>query len=608
MIMTKKYGFIGFALLLSAAAYAQKISYSVSFPNIVHHEASISLTATGIPAGKAVFRMSRSSPGRYATHEFGKNVYDVKAFDQSGAPIAINRIDGDVYEVPKQNGTVRVDYTLYAAYADGTYSGIDESSIHLNMPSVFMWIRGFDKAPITVTFNVPADKKFTIATQLKPTGNANEFTAPGLQYFMDCPTKIGNLVWKNWEIKNPDGNSYQFRLAMEAEASDTQATVFANKVQRITREAQAVYGEVPAYDYGTYTFIASINPYVDGDGMEHRNSTMISIPIVFNGANNLLGVFSHEFFHCWNVERIRPKTLEPFNFEKSNMSNELWCAEGFTQYYGELLIGRAGIKPIEGVLGSFSNLINTKENSAGAQRYSPVEMSRDAVFVDAGVAVDRTNYPNMYSSYYPYGGAIALALDLTLRSQYHLTLDDYMTALWKRFGKTEVPYTVPGLEEVLAQVTNDKTFAADFFTRYVNGHESFNYKPLLEKAGLTLKKQFAGKAWLGPAQYNEGTTQLNSNTVIGTPLYNAGLDFDDVILLLDNRTVSKPLDISDILSIHKPGDAITVQFKHRGETKKTTITLAENPAYTLTTFEQDGLTVSSEQLAFRKAWLGTKVK
>ena len=596
------------AILSFLGAYSQKISYEVSFPNMVHHEANISLTASGIPAGKALFRMSRSSPGRYATHEFGKNVYDVKAFDQSGNAITVARVDGDVYEVPKQNGTVRIDYTLYADYPDGTYSGVDQNSIHLNMPSVFMWIKGFDNAPITVTFNVPADKKWTIATQLKPTGNPAQFTAPGLQYFMDCPTKIGNLIWKDWEIKNPNGNTYKFRLALEANTTDSLATIFATKVKRVTQEAQAVYGETPAYDYGTYTFIASINPYVDGDGMEHRNSTMISRGSAFNGDNGLLGVFSHEFFHCWNVERIRPKTLEPFNFEKSNMSNELWCAEGFTQYYGELLLTRAGFKPVEGLLYSLSWLVNTKENTPGAKRFSPAEMSRDAVFVDAGVSIDRTNYPNMFSSYYPYGGAIALALDLTLRSKFHLTLDHYMTALWKRFGKTEIPYTIPTLEEVLAQVTGDKTFAADFFARYINGHESFDYKSLLELAGIKLKQPNAGKAWIGPLQFNEGTTVISSNTLMGTPLYNAGLDYEDVIVALDNRPVFKAGDINDILSIHKPGDELKIQYKHRDELKAGSITLGENPVYSLSTYEQEGLTVTNEMKQFRDAWLGTKVK
>lgn len=607
VFMTKRI-LLFLTLLWFSHTYAQTINYVVSFPNIVHHEANISLTASGIPAGKAVFRMSRSSPGRYATHEFGKNVYDVKAFDKEGKATPINHIDGDVYEVPKQTGFVRVEYTLYAAYADGTYSGIDQSSIHLNMPSAFMWIKGFDKAPVNVTFKIPTDKNWTIATQLKPTQDPHMFFAPGLQYFMDCPTKIGNLNWKEWSLKNPNGNTYKFRLALEATTTDSLAAAFAAKVKRITEEEQAIFGEVAAYDYGTYTFIASINPYVEDDGMEHRNSTMISIPYNFDGGNYLLGVFAHEFFHSWNVERIRPKTLEPFNFEKSNMSHELWCAEGFTQYYGELALCRAGLKPVAELMFSLSGLINAKEVAAGAKRFSPVEMSRCAVFVDAGVSVDRANYVNMYSSYYPYGGAVALALDLQLRTKFHLTLDDYMTALWKRFGKTEIAYTVPALETVLAEVTRDKAFAADFFAKYINGHESFNYAPLLEKAGITMKKQHAGKAWLGQVKLKERSAIINSNTVTGTPLYNAGLDFEDEIVKLDGKAVTGAGEINEILNNHKPGDVVTIQYKHRNEVKEASITLAENPAYALTTYEQSGLTPTKEMLDFRKSWLGTKVE
>ena len=180
--------------LLVVLVHAQKISYKVSFPNAIHHEAVISITATGIQQKPAIFRMSRSSPGRYATHEFGKNIYDVKATDKNGNKIAIQRIDGDVYEVPSHNGTVTVTYTLFANHADGTYAGVDPESIHFNMPATFMWIKGYDKAPIEISFDLPKENKGVIATQLFPTSNAHTFTAPGLQYFMDSPTKIGDLI------------------------------------------------------------------------------------------------------------------------------------------------------------------------------------------------------------------------------------------------------------------------------------------------------------------------------------------------------------------------------------------------------------------------------
>ncbi len=159
------------ALALSLhIALAQHISYNVSFPNLAHHEAQIELIASDLVSRTVVFRMSRSSPGRYATHEFGKNIYDVHAFDQNGKPLAITRTDGDIYEVTHHNGYIRVQYTLYGNYADGTYVGIDPDGVHLNMPGAFLWVKGLDNSPITIHFNVPADWHWTIATQLMPTG------------------------------------------------------------------------------------------------------------------------------------------------------------------------------------------------------------------------------------------------------------------------------------------------------------------------------------------------------------------------------------------------------------------------------------------------------
>ncbi|HVZ24591.1 MAG TPA: hypothetical protein VG842_00965, partial [Sediminibacterium sp.] len=303
----------------SIAVPAQHVYYKVSFPNAVHHEARITLTVTGIPKGPAVFRMSRSSPGRYATHEFGKNIYQVSAEDGSGKPLQVARTDGDIYQVAEHGNTIAISYTLYGDYADGTYAGIDPESVHLNMPACFMWMVGMDDAPIEIRFDPPAGNKGVIATQLKPGADPHVFTAPGLQFFMDSPTKIGDLHIIQWDISNPDGSRYKMGIALESIATPEQEKDLAAKVQRMVAEAKAVYGEFPKYDYGTYTFLASINSYVHGDGMEHRNSTMITVPIPRLNVDRVLGVFAHEYFHNWNVERIRPKTLEPFNFTKSNM-------------------------------------------------------------------------------------------------------------------------------------------------------------------------------------------------------------------------------------------------------------------------------------------------
>ncbi|HEY4108272.1 PDZ domain-containing protein [Puia sp.] len=592
------------------SVFSQRISYIVSFPNLAHHEAQVEMVVSDLNGRTAVFRMSRSSPGRYATHEFGKNIYDLKATDQNGKALTVNRTDGDVYEVSRYNGYIRLQYTLYGNYADGTYVGLDPTNVHFNMPGAFLWLKGADNTPITIHFNVPPEWHWTVATQLQPTGDSLTFLARNFQYFMDCPTKIGPLRYRGWEVKNPDGKAYKFRIALDGGGDDTTFTAFSEKVQKVVRQAQAVFGETPAYDYGTYTFLASINPYVHGDGMEHRNSTMISVPIAFHGDDRLLDVFAHEFFHCWNVKRIRPKTLEPFNFEKSDMSYELWFAEGFTQYYGDLLVERAGyLRDTDYVKRTVAGLINTKMNTPGARNYSPVQASEEAVFTDAGIAVDKTNFPNIFTSYYPYGGSIALALDLQLRTRFNKTLDEYMAAAWKKFGKPEIPYNVGGLQDVLASFTGDKKFAEEYFANYIYGHEAIDYNALLAPAGFLLKKTDAGKAWIGSTARTFAEKEgliIETNTLRGTPLYEAGLDIDDKILAVDNQDTRTVGELNAILAKLHPGTAVPIRYLHRTEEKKGTITVRENPVVSVVTFEQAGQPVTAAVQQFRKNWLGAK--
>lgn len=594
-------------LFLVISVSAQKIRYRVTFPNAIHHEAHIEVTASGLPAGKpAVFLMSRSSPGRYATHEFGKNVYDVSASDNNGRKVRLNRVDGDIYEVPAHNGSVTVSYTLYANYADGTYAGVDPESIHLNMPACFMWVKGMEAAPIEISFDLPKENKGVVATQLVPVaGKPNTFSAPGLQYFMDSPTKFGDLIMREWQVSNPDGKQFTVRVALEADATPQQADELAEKARKIVAEARAVYGEFPNYDHGTYTFIASANPYVYGDGMEHRNSTMISSTMGSFNPSRLQGVFSHEYFHNWNVERIRPKTLEPFNFAKSNMSHELWFAEGFTQYYGSLLLARAGLTEERNFLQTIGALVNTKQNAPGAIYYSPVDASNHAVFVDAAVSIDKNNYPNMFTSYYTYGAAIALALDLEMQTRYHKTLDAYMQAMWVRFGKKEIPYTIPGMQEVLASVT-DADFAAKFFSSYITGHEAIDYASLLAKAGYELKKAGEGKPSIGLSfsAADQNRAVIASNTIRGSAAYIAGLDINDEILKLDNTAVHNNTDLGNFLQGKKPGDRITVTYKHRGNEKTTELVLKEQNLVTLADKGAD----TEEAKRIRESWFSSKVK
>jgi predicted metalloprotease with PDZ domain len=586
--------------LVSLSVLSQHVRYEFSAPNAIHHEAEITVLADGLTGSSAIFRMSRSSPGRYAKHEFGKNVYNVMAYNAAGKPLKVEKDDADVYRVTGHKGTVRLTYTLYGDYADGTYASIDRSGYHLNMPASFIWVKGLEAAPITIQFAVPVTN-WKIATQLKPTSDPLTFTAPNLQYFMDAPTKIGNLHWREWTVINTDNKPYKFRLALEAEGTEALIDTFTEKVKQIVIAAKNVFGELPSYDFGTYTFIASINPFVHGDGMEHRNSTMITLPANFDGSNDLLGVFAHEFFHCWNVERIRPKSLEPFNFEKSNMSEAMWVAEGFTQYYGSLLQVRAGVLSDSDFLSNMSGLINAKNNTPGGQLYTPIENSQRAVFVDAGVSIDRTNYVNMFTSYYSYGGAIALALDLELRSRFNKSQDDVMKELWKKHGKPEIPYTLPDVQNALAAVTNT-SYANDFLKKYVYGHELIDYKKLFAAAGYFIVPVNAGKASFGRVSFDSTANVLtiSRNTILNTPLYNAGLDIDDIIVELDGRKIKGVTAVDAIICKHKIGDKIAVTYLHHDKPTKTTITLKEDPWIKIEKIAE-GITDKQQQLS--KQWM-----
>jgi predicted metalloprotease with PDZ domain len=589
------------AFLFTLSVFAQRITYKFAAPNAVHHEAEITVLAEGLPGTPALFKMSRSSPGRYAKHEFGKNVYNVMAFNEAGKALKLEKEDADVYKVSGHKGTIRLTYTLYGNYADGTYASIDISGYHLNMPAAFMWVKGMEKAPITLQFTLPV-ASWTIATQLKPTSDSLTFTAPDLQYFMDSPTKVGNLHIREWTVTNADNKPYTFRLALEAEAPETLVDQFTEMLKRVVQAGKGVYGELPAFDYGTYTFIASINPYVRNDGMEHRNSTMITRGDHFDGKPGELNVFAHEFFHSWNVERIRPKGLEPFNFEKSNMSDALWLAEGFTQYYGNVLMLRAGLTTKEDFLNNMSGLVNAKVNTPGAQLYSPIENSQRAVFVDAGVSIDATNYANMFTSYYTYGAAIALALDLELRSRFNKTLDDFMKVLWQKYGKPFIPYTVPDLQSTLAVTTGNSMYAEDFFKRYIYGHEQIDYNKLFATVGYTTTPAAKDKAGIGRVRLDSTISgiAITSNTIRNTPLYEAGVDINDIIVEMDGKKITASKDIQNILVQHKPAESIPLAYLHRNNLIRTTLTLKEDAAIRLQPLETSA---TEKQLKLQSAWL-----
>ncbi len=312
-------------LLIVYTASGQKNTYKISFENAVHHEANISAHFPNITADTLEVRMSRTSPGRYALHEFAKNVYDFKATDGKGKQLTVTRPDPYQWLISGHNGEVHISYTLFANRGDGTYSQIDETHAHLNIPATFMYAPSLSERKIEVTYNSREDLNWKIATQLPLLENTT-YTAPNLQYFMDSPTEISNFGLREFKVDNQT-----IQLALHHNGTNEELNTYFEKVKKVVLAEKEVFGELPQFDYGKYVFLACYIPNASGDGMEHRNSTILTSTrsLANGGLERNIGTVSHEFFHAWNVERIRPKSLEPFDFENANMSGVLMVCRRF---------------------------------------------------------------------------------------------------------------------------------------------------------------------------------------------------------------------------------------------------------------------------------------
>ena len=581
--------------LFSLTLSAQTNSYSISFENAVHHEAVITVTFPEVTSAIFTVQMSRTSPGRYALHEFAKNVYNVKAVNSKGETLKITRPNPYQWDVEKHDGTVKVSYTLFANRADGTYAQIDETHAHLNIPATFMFAPTLSENPIEITFNPREDLNWKVATQLKKVSE-NTFSAPNLQYFMDSPTEISNFQKRSFSVDDK-----QINFVLHHNGTEQELDEYFEKVKKIVLQEKAVYNELPTYDYGEYTFLACYIPNASGDGMEHRNSTILTSTrsLKDGGMEQNIGTVSHEFFHSWNVERIRPKSLEPFDFTEANMSGELWFAEGFTSYYTNLILCRAKIITDENYISGLNGTFNYVWNSPARSLFNPIEMSYQAPFVDAASSIDPVNRENTFISYYSYGSVLGLALDLSLRNE-GKNLDDFMKLVWNTYGKTEIPYTISNLNDALNTYAGEE-FGNTFFDNYIYKSEMPDYKSLFKNVGISLNQESTKTDF--EAILNE--QNITSNPKNGSSFYKAGLVKGDKIISINTVKNDNKNSFVDLFKKAKTGDKIEITFDRFGTQKTTELTLQKDETYTIYAVEKEKL--SNEILMNRKAWLSKNI-
>lgn len=564
-----------YALLLSAGlAFAQQeVRYTISFEKANHHLAKVSVTFPQTSSDTLYIRMSRSSPGRYALHEFAKNVNHLSAVNQQGDTIEVLRKDPHQWMIPNPKGTTTVNYTLFANRGDGTYAQIDLSHAHLNIPATFMYAEEFFNNPVEVTFVPRKDLNWKIATQM-PLKEGTTYTAPNFQYFFDSPTELSNFRKRSFEVESK-GKSYTIEFVLHDHSPDDMLDAYFEQVKGIVLSQKQVYKELPEFDYKRYTFIACYIENASGDGMEHRNSTILTDKegLANGGMENNIGTVAHEFFHAWNVERLRPKDLEPFDYAKANMTGTLWFAEGFTSYYTNLTLCRAGIIDQKEYVKRLNGTFNYVWNSPARELYNPIEMSYQAPFVDAATAVDEIDRGNTFVSYYSYGSMLGLALDLSLR-QNGLTLDDFMKEMWEAQGKSEDPYTIDDLHFNLSLYAG-KDFADHYFNSYIYKGAMPDFKTLFESVGILMERQ-KDKPYTG--------IRLSQNRVVSYPLNDSpahvsGLTKGDRIVSINDLELGQDANLEELLSNFKAGDSLNISFLRFGAKHSTQLIIESDPTY-----------------------------
>ncbi|MEM9261339.1 MAG: M61 family peptidase, partial [Bacteroidota bacterium] len=245
-----------FAQLEWVADHPGTITYTLDLENVQQHELRITVDFPAVKPGIFTVKMPQASPGRYAVHNFAKNVYDLTAFAADGKEIPIYQEDLTEWSMSGHGGAVRLEYTLFANGGDGTYSGIDDRKLHLNMPASFLYGEQLNDRPVLLQIKEGQRPEWTVATQLVGLGG-RRFAAPDYYYFYDSPTLVGTIMRGDFTVKNHNGDEQNIEVAMMHEGTQKEFDDYLAWTKDIVLAQQKVYGELPTFDYGKYTFLCA---------------------------------------------------------------------------------------------------------------------------------------------------------------------------------------------------------------------------------------------------------------------------------------------------------------------------------------------------------------
>jgi predicted metalloprotease with PDZ domain len=581
----------------SRAGAQPEISFTVSMPKPHTHMLEVELRlrrSASLPAHVNLI-MPVWTPGSYLIREYERHVQDFAATDASNnRALAWQKVNKNTWRVETADvRQLRVTYRVYANELSNRTNELNDRHAFWNSAALLMHPEGELNAPATLRVVPFGDWK--VATGLPAVaGAANTFRAENFDTLYDAPVEVGNFKTITFEVKG-----VPHRIVIDGEGNyDTER--MRRDVQKIAEAQIAMMGDIP---YRDYTFILHAHTRDDG-GLEHANSTSLIVErhSFRSRYRDFLELVSHEFFHLWNVKRIRPDALGPFDYSRENYTKLLWVAEGITEYYGLLLLRRAGIISPEEFLGKISSEIQTVQEQPGR-----LVMSVEEASFDAWIKYYRRdeNSINSQISYYSKGVLLGLLLDLQIRrlSGGAKSLDDVMRYLYAEFYKKNRNYTPTDFQRAAERMAGASL--EQFFARYVRGRDELDYNTSLSWVGLQLGASdpvapIIERPYLGADFAQSGDRLLISRIISGTPAYEQGLNTGDQIVALDGMRVNRESFLARVAE-RRPGDTLNLTIFRNDDLRNVSIKLGGRvpPDYRLLPVKQP----TPEQTQQYRAWL-----
>jgi predicted metalloprotease with PDZ domain len=531
----KIYNLLALILLFSGTVLGQKVHHELSMPAPETHYFHVETTLTDFKEEKLVIVMPVWSPGSYLVREFPKNVNLVRAKDENGNDLSVQKVSKNKWEINKGNSKkVTVNYEVYSFELTVRTSFLDKTHGYLNGTTIFTFPEGHTDLGGTLTI-IPHSSFKTITAPLEKSkegfntdNNAETFVFENFEQLADTPIEIGNQ-----ELFSFQAAGIKHNVAMYGPGNYDIEKLKVD-MAKIVESTTAVFGQNPNKEYW---FIIH-NTDSRGGGLEHMNSTTLNVNRWTYGPENynkFLSLVAHEYFHVWNVKRLRPTNLVEYDYSNENYTDLLWVMEGFTSYYDELILRRAGFYTEQEYMDVFKSTINYVEGTPG-NNIQPVAHSSYDAWIKSYRPNENSRNTNI--SYYSKGGLLAHAIEAMIikKTKGKKSLDEFMQVLYSKFYEEDNTGMTPAqFKTTLEDFLGDNL--DEFFKKYVYGTETIPYANYFKDLGLKIEQIRETRTSLGITMSNNEGKLIVNGVQSNSAAERAGISPNDEIIAFNGFRV-----------------------------------------------------------------------